>query len=276
MSDRPTRQRTPWIAAVLSLFCTGLGHVYCGRVARGATLFLLAMVFVPVYLLIACLSPSTALLTVLAGSILLVIPVYLFAVVDSVRIAGDLREGIDLSAWNSAVVYAIGVVLGFAAPLAGMLLLRSVAFQAYYCPARSMEPTVRPGDRVLVNKLTFAVRSPERGEVVVFRNPEDRTKNYIKRVVGLPGDRVEIRDGTLYLNGRQEPDGRTGIPGEEMRETVVPDRCFFVLGDARGNSRDSRQFGCVPEEEMIGPLQYVFYPPARFGRLSDPDPEASP
>lgn len=249
MNERPTSPRIPWIAAVLSLFCTGLGHVYCGRVRRGAILFLVALAFVPVSFGIAWLSPSTGLLTLLLASLLFVVPVYLFAVVDAVRIAGHRMDGIALSRWNSRTVYALGIALGLAAPILGMVIVRTVAFEAYFCPTRSMEPTIETGDRVLVNKLAFSVREIRRGDVVVFRNPEDRRQNFIKRVVGLPGDRLEPEDG---------------VP-----EMIVPEGTYFVLGDARGNSRDSRHFGFVPEADVIGPVQYVYFPPSRFGHLGD-------
>jgi signal peptidase I len=249
MNDRPTSPRIPWIAATLSLFCTGLGHVYCGRIRRGVVLFLLALTFVPVSFGIAWLSPSDGLLTLLLASLLFVVPVYLFAVVDAVRIAGHRMGGVGLTGWNSPAVYALGIVIGLAAPVLGMVVVRHVAFEAYFCPTRSMEPTIRTGDRVLVNKLAFSLREVRRGELVVFRNPQNRRQAYIKRVIGLPGDRIEEK--------------------ADIPEMIVPEGTYFVLGDARENSRDSRHFGCVPEEDLIGPVQYVYFPPSRFGHFGD-------
>ena len=267
MTDGSTRPRKPWIAAVLSLFCTGLGHLYCGRVARGVTLFLLALLFVPAFLVASRLPPSTPLLAVLVACLLLTLAVYVFAVIDAVRIARRRPEGATLPAWIVPSVYALGIVLGLAAPVGGMLLLRGVAFQAFRIPMGSMAPAVVPGDRVLVNKLAYDWGTPKRYEVVVFRNPQDRNVRYIKRVIGLPGDRVEVRDGRILINGEPLPEEPEDLRTDGLDETVVPEDCYFVLGDARDNSRDSRHFGCVPAADLVGRVEYVLLPPSRFGRF---------
>ncbi len=146
------------------------------------------------------------------------------------------------------------------------LVMTSVA-QAYQVEQSSMEPTLLPHDRVLVNKLVYRLRAPRPGDVVVLRYPRDPTRNYIKRLVAGPGARVEIRAGRLvvddrpvaeaYLNGLQDPP--TGDWGPE----VVPPDSYFVLGDNRNNSEDSRVFGFLRREQIVGPAILIYWPPHR-------------
>jgi len=177
-----------------------------------------------------------------------------------------------------------------------VLLLRSFLVEPFRIPSGSMMPTLLVGDFILVNKYAYGIRlpvlnakvielgEPERGDVVVFRYPEDPTIDYIKRVVGLPGDRIAYRNKTLYVNGQpmvQEPLGTyigTGAgvssSGADLRlehlgnvehdilvrpnsggiegSVVVPDGHYFMMGDNRDNSKDSRFFGPVPEENLVG------------------------
>jgi signal peptidase I len=172
-----------------------------------------------------------------------------------------------------------------------VLVLRSFIVEPFRIPSGSMMPTLLPGDFILVNKFAYGLRlpvlntkiwdagSPRRGDVVVFRYPEDPTVAYIKRIVGLPGDRLEYRNKQLYINGEPMPqsvlpaDNAVVMQGEELRleeidnvshnilvkagkgmswSYVVPEGHYFALGDNRDNSRDSRFWGPLPEENLIG------------------------
>lgn len=178
-----------------------------------------------------------------------------------------------------------------------VLLLRSFVAEPFRIPSGSMMPTLLVGDFILVNKFTYGLRlpvlnkkvlelgEPQRGDVVVFRYPEDPTVDYIKRVIGLPGDKVVYREKMLYINGVAMPqsdlgsyvgvgsgvsssgsalreedllgvkhqilvrtDGGGGVEGE----LVIPEGYYFMMGDNRDNSRDSRYFGPVPEGNLVG------------------------
>ncbi len=172
-----------------------------------------------------------------------------------------------------------------------VLLLRSFVVEPFRIPSGSMMPTLQNGDFILVNKFAYGLRAPvinqkflgdgkpERGDVVVFRYPEDPSIAYIKRIVGLPGDRLAYREKVLYVNGEaavQTPvaDGEWEAQGLLTRteqlgtmehdilvsgysrnwtwEHVVPEGSYFVLGDNRDNSRDSRFWGFLPDENLIG------------------------
>lgn len=136
----------------------------------------------------------------------------------------------------------------------------------------SMEPNFHTGERVLVNRLAYrGFREPQRGDVIVFHAWHSAgEEDYIKRVVGLPGDVVEIRDGTVFLNGSpfDEPylDQTTQ---SALGPTVVPEGAYFVLGDNRGNSSDSRLFGPLPLDKIVGRAWLRYWPPDVAGAIDD-------
>ena len=145
--------------------------------------------------------------------------------------------------------------------------VRPVIAAPFYVGSESMVPTLEVWDRVLINKLAYALDKPERGDIVLFRSPDGGEDPLIKRVVGLPGDTILVRHDRLFVNG--EP-LREPYVNDEFRELQtpygpreVPPDHVFVMGDNRGNSQDSRIFGPVPEENLIGEALFRFWPPGR-------------
>jgi signal peptidase I len=201
------------------------------------------------------------------------------------------------------------LTLGSLLLVAPMLIVRPFLFQPFNVPASSMEPTLLIGDYFFVSKLAYGYsryslpfspplfsgrifgKEPHYGDVVVFRTPHDTSIDYVKRVVGLPGDRVQMIDGQLYLNGKPVPHERLadafyqGRPAKRWRETlpngaqyvtldltdngfldntnlyIVPAGHYFMLGDNRDNSQDSRvsQLGYVPFENLVGRAEIIFW-----------------
>lgn len=152
--------------------------------------------------------------------------------------------------------------------LAIALLIRYFVVEGYYIPSSSMEPTLVPGERVLVAKFYYRFTEPKRGDIVVFRYPIDNRRNLIKRLVGLPGETIEIKDGVVLVNGESlqgDSFNRTyydvGYYGQG--EHVVPPDSYFVLGDNSENSDDSRFWGYVPRKNILGRAFVVYWPPHR-------------
>lgn len=167
-----------------------------------------------------------------------------------------------------------------------VVILRSSLLNHYYVPSGSMEPTLLPGDRVLVDMTAFGISVPfsrldvvagkkaERGEVVVFASPKDGTR-LIKRVVAVEGDRVALKDGRLFINGesmaapvslKEEQLGNRRFfldlrygGGPDLEETQIPAGKVLLLGDARGNSKDGRYFGLVDVHDLYGRATRVLY-----------------
>ncbi len=147
--------------------------------------------------------------------------------------------------------------------LLAQLIMVSVA-QAFQVEQYSMEPTLLPHDRVLVSKFIYRLRAPERGDVIVLRYPRSPERNYIKRVIGLPGEMLEIKKGTLYVNRR--PVKENYLNGDiigDFGPVTVPQDSVFVLGDNRNNSEDSRAFGPLKTSLIVGQAVLIYWPPQR-------------
>lgn len=180
-----------------------------------------------------------------------------------------------VAGWVVTIAIAIGVVL----------TVRAEVASPYRIPTSSMEPTLhcaRPStgcrsgssDRILANRFIYRFRDPRRGEIVVFRTPPATRHacgeggTFVKRIVGVPGDVVELREGVLYLNGTRLREPYV-LPDPIDRTTKawppVAADSYFMLGDNRGNSCDSRAWGTVPRRNLIGPVFLTYWPPQRLG-----------
>ena len=185
------------------------------------------------------------------------------------------------SGLRNAVEWA---VIGWGA-LVVAFVIKTFLLQAFYIPSLSMAPTLKDNDRVLVNKLSYDLHDVNRGDVVVFESPPNEgsaTKDLIKRVIGLPGETVEARDGQVLINGQVLPepwlerDVQTRgpmcqvetLPGcQGPDKIVVPADTYFVMGDNRANSRDSRFVGAIADDLIIGRAFVKVWPVTALGLL---------
>ena len=131
----------------------------------------------------------------------------------------------------------------------------------------SMKPTLLSGEYVMVNRVTYKLGSPQRGDIIVFHYPKDPREEYIKRVIGLPGDKVEIKQGTVYVNGQALDESYLKVKSGDTGTWRVPEGQLFVLGDNRNNSSDSREWGTVPMDYVVGKAVLVYWPPPDWGLI---------
>jgi signal peptidase I len=177
--------------------------------------------------------------------------------------AGAARGVRNAVEWVAIVVGALAVAL----------IVKTFLIQAFFIPSLSMYPTLDKGDRVLVNKLSYKVHEVHRGDIVVFDRPEGQPeseiKDLIKRVIGLPGETVEAKDGVVYIDGREldEPYLVNGVTTENLPRTEVPPGHVFVMGDNRNDSSDSRVFGAIDEDTIVGRAFIRVWPISNFGLL---------
>lgn len=203
---------------------------------------------------------------------------------EETKPSGDKKTG---SFWKELpVLIVMALVLA--------LLIKTFLVQAFYIPSESMVPTLEPGDRVLVNKVVYRFHPPGRGDVIVFENPDPASEphrnliagvlnwvgrglgfaqpadeDFIKRVIGLPGETIEGRGGSVYINGQKlEEPYLNGVTTGSFGPKKVPEGAYFVMGDNRGNSNDSRYgLGTIPEDKIVGEAFVIIWPPSRWGGL---------
>ena len=165
------------------------------------------------------------------------------------------------------------------------LFIRTFFIQAFRIPSGSMRQTLIEGDKIMVNKLLYgpkvpftgfrfpAIREPKRGDIIVFVYPKDEKKDFIKRVIAVSGETVEISNGNILINEIPIKDPpeiikryyyNRGFYGQEGRTVEVPKDSYFVLGDNSDSSRDSRYWGFVPRENVIGRAMFIWWPPWRI------------
>jgi signal peptidase I len=179
---------------------------------------------------------------------------------ESKKAAGEIKG----SAWWRDLLQSLVI----AAVLA--LIIRSFLFTPFYIPSPSMEPTLYPGDRIIVNRLAYRLGEPQRGDVVVFRYPLDPSRDYVKRVVAVGGDIVEARDNVLYINGQPQPPASYLPPGvvySDFGPIKVPPNNYFMMGDNRNNSADSRVWGTLDRKLIIGKAVLVYWPLNHIGLI---------
>jgi len=265
------RVRDPYLAVFLTQILPGVGHLYLKRWVAGPLLLVVSLVVWIVGSLLHVLLPA-------------VVAALVFAVVLSAYEAGtsvwayrrgpaERRRGPG----GIAAVCILGMLVG-TLPLAAALLVRGHVVEAFHVPVGSMAPTLQPGDRILVWKRPF---DPRWGDIIVFLNPANRKERYVKRVAALPGETIEIRASGIYVDGRRlsgppfggfsyiEPFGRPLSDRKtyagEGRPFTVPAGHVFVLGDNINRSFDSRFFGPVPVDDLVGRVYKRYWPPSREG-----------
>jgi signal peptidase I len=168
---------------------------------------------------------------------------------------------------GGALEYLVILLVSFALVFG---FVRPFVMEAFWIPSGSMIPTLEIGDRVLVNKFIYRFTDPSRGDIIVFESVDNSNEDLIKRVVGLPGDKIAVRGGKLFVNGepQREPYTNKKLPDRSFyAKRKVPKNHVFVMGDNRGNSADSRVFGPLPEKNIEGEAFLRFWPPDRIGLL---------
>ena len=289
-NSAPHITRRPWVAVLLALVAPIISMLYLGRGTR-ALGYLAAFVLVGVVATIggAYFRPLSW----------IGYGVYIFGIFDSYRIAKQYREHFT-GPWYSRWPGLTAIVLS---SIMLVISIRAFLVEPFRMPAGSMLPTLHVGDIFLANKFAYGIRlpvtnqkiidvgTPSLGDVVVFRFPKDTSINYIKRVVGLPGDRVIYKDKRLYINDQlmAQRDLRPYVLMESAQrvtaakqlteelgevthdilttakadyraiEFVVPDNQYLVMGDNRDRSNDSRYWGYVPEENLVGKAFLVLW-----------------
>ncbi len=283
------KERRPFDAAFLSLVVVGLGQLYNGQFRRAVVLYALVILLAAVMIVAPLFFVSLQGIVAFYLAALVALCIKVFSIADA--FVGARRIGMmELKRYNRWYIY----LAIFLAPM-GLLEVFEYPATSYSIPSGSMRPTLLTGDYVRVNPYAYSDRTPERGDIAVFRKPGGEEAEYIMRIVGLPGDRIQMIAGVLHINakpvmreriedfeftgyfgGRESaaqyaetlPNGRKhriletqGDSGQldSTGEQTVPEGHYFAMGDNRDNSADSRVIGFVPAENLIGRAEILFF-----------------
>jgi len=147
------------------------------------------------------------------------------------------------------------------------VVIRLFILEPFYIPSGSMEPTLKEFDRIIVSKVNYRFQEPKRGDVVVFKYPLDPKRNFVKRLIAVGGETVAIRNSRLYINGQLVPEDYLpqGLRFADFGPKEVPEGSYFMLGDNRNNSDDSRVWGFLPKDLIVGKAILIYWPPGRAG-----------
>ncbi|MFZ6757907.1 signal peptidase I [Undibacterium sp. Ji50W] len=253
----------PWLAVLLNLFMPGLGLVYLNRLALAAATIL----FFPLLLLIA---GRAGLVFSALGFLLVTLLLTCFWLASAIvvfRLAR--RHPLASRGWLQRWYVLLAIGIGAYAALQFCISFRGVLFgyDIFNMPASSMETTLLVGDDFIANTLAYSRsggQGPQRGDVVVLQNPVKAKLKYVERIMGLPGEQVSMRDGRVLINGKAIADEHAfhDLSKPEQvsnQQFTVPPDSYFVLGDNRNASLDSRHFGPVPAEKIYARVELVWF-----------------
>ncbi|MGG3509367.1 MULTISPECIES: signal peptidase I [Paenibacillus] len=176
------------------------------------------------------------------------------------------KNGWAAELWDWVKTIAIAFVI--------MVLLNMFVFNLSMVKGESMQPTLVASERLFINKVVYRFSAPSHGDVIVLKDPSDgpdKKEFLVKRVVGVPGDTIEVKDQKLYVNGVAKQEGYTDVPIEDpgFEPIVLEEGRYFVMGDNRhlGKSKDSRMFGSVKESDIVGRAEFIFWPLSEIKKL---------
>jgi len=150
-----------------------------------------------------------------------------------------------------------------------IFILLQTTVQSFIVIGGSMKPNFEEGQRLLVSKVVYRFGEPQQGEVIVFQPPKNQRPDYIKRIIAVPGDTVEIKESVVYVNNVALDEPYIKAPtNDTLRPTEIPENEYFVLGDNRNHSNDSRDWGTVPRENIIGKAWLSIWPPDQWGLVA--------
>lgn len=276
-----TKPKEPLLAVLLSVILVGLGQIYSARALRGVSFLAIRILLIAAGLYFI-LGPNVKINSYLYLFLLGSLAFQIFVIVDSYfcakgyNKANHIKREISLPkriAFIAAIVLCISV---FNPSHAIPLYIKTNVVQAIKVPDTAMAPILLKGDTVFVDKAVYKKLEPARADIIVYRKPDKSGNTYMARVIGLPGETVEISNGKVLINGAvlHQPEviskiyyDNRGTKGQEGNLVKIPDGSYFVLGDNSASSKDSRFFGCIAKTTIMGKAYKIFLPLSRSGAI---------
>jgi len=260
------KPRKAWIAGFLTLLSRGLGHLYAGNLKRGIILFAIEEILLIIFAVSALIIVPNLIFLLVA--LICSIAYVVFCIADAVSIARQKKETYELTNYNRWYSY-IGYFVVVSLTVSSLISIGVKAFiiQAYRIPSGAMIPTLLVGDHILANKFIYKTSEPKHGDIIIFPYPDDPSRDFVKRLIAVEGDLIEIKDKRLFINSKMssEPyiiNSDSGVIREQRDNfgpvTVPPGKLFF-MGDNRDQSFDSRFYGYVPKESIKGKVMSLYW-----------------
>jgi signal peptidase I len=253
------KNRNPFWAGLFTIGTLGLGQLYNGKPVKAVVMYCLPFIC----LILNLLFPISAGFSFLVVFEALLLSILLFSIIDAVRDARKLKVT-PLRPYNRWYVYIAILLIHAFLIIPLQMKLFTHPSKAFRIPAGSMMPTIEIGDRLIADMRIYNKILPARGDIVVFKYPPDESILYVKRVIGLPGEKLEMIGRVVYINGHAMKESYTqyidpGSINEHFGPYSVPQDRYFVLGDNRDNSQDSRFWGYVSQSKIIGQARYLYW-----------------
>lgn len=294
--DFPNR-RKPWVAVFLSMIMPGMGQVYCGDIVNGIVI-MLAITMCSSLWMFAMIRQGTLVIPFFAMMWGVVLLATVFAAIDAYRRAKRTRYDYKLKEYNRLGIYLALFWIAGAGTIGYTAIVKKNICEAFYIPVNSMSPTIMQGDRALADKMVYTRNDPQRGDVVLFKNPKNRRINFIKRIVALGGDTLEVKNSMLIINGQTlktewaekntiqqkdkeiegdvfwETNGNARYKvfisegGKDFGPVTIPPYHCFLMGDNRNHSWDSRDFGALSLGAIKGKFRSIYWPFERRATLN--------
>jgi len=279
-----TKPKEPLLAIMFAIMVTGLGQLYAGKILRGVLFFLIPIIVV-IPAILYLFNPNTTTSPFLLLLFIVGVAYGIFVIVDAYRctkaynISNNLTRSITT---GRKALLIVGIVFfGFILNPSEIvsrrigLYVRGNMVQAFKLPSTTMVPTLLLGDRFFVDKIIYKKSEPKRGDVIVFIDPEGSKRVFVKRLIGLPEETIEIKNGSILINGTKVNDPsladkyyyNAGDYAKEGQAVKIPGDGYYVLGDDSAASKDSRYFGFVPNKHLIGKAYKIYYPFSRSGAI---------
>ena len=273
------KPKEPLLAVMVTFLFVGLGQIYARKFKRGLAIILAYLVLsAGVFSFMS--NPTAKTQPYMLGLIPVVSILYLLVIIDAYRCACQYNAQNNLTRninWAKRLILILGIVFFFVINVQSVLAMyvRSHIVQAFRSSSRSMEPAILPGDRFLVNKAVYKNAEPQRGDVIIFISPKDRNKVFLKRLIASGGETIEIKNGAILINDVpvQLPQIKNhyyfnrGDFGQNGKKVTVPQGFYYVLGDSSSSSIDSRYFGFIARDCILGKAYKIYYPIDRSGAI---------
>jgi len=256
-------KRKPIVAAILSSLAPGLGQLYNGQIIKGI-IFLLSLILLPIIMFRLGLHHSFYGLAI----ILLIFMCFLLFIIGEAFFTAIKKKEFILKPYNKLYIYLLIILLVNSTALipANFLTNKVLGFSAYKMPTGSMEPTLCVGDYLVADLKYFKKNELQSGDLVILQYPKDRTKIFVKRIIALEGEKIEIKSKQVYINDVPLPEGykvhhdNRIYPGRDnFGPVIVPSGHCFVMGDSRDNSQDSRNWDSLPLKNIKGKPLYIYW-----------------